>query len=306
MATNSTLGDYLYHLVRSRGLSMQEFAERCQCSPSSLSRIRTGKRLPKKIPIERWSSVLGLDTDERKNLEDAALYSNAPEALRRRLQEVETHMHDERERRHNVEQHYAEYRKTQNYYDGYWLAYNFSLFNDGRILRSMAHIKNDHVHWINKESGQIQYSYNGQLDLLGDKIFIRLEEDRGSAEYVQISMHSLFDFREPAFLFGILTGISGKSIRHPVSNPAASKILMIYIGNEQRFQQDAQMLDNIEGLLGNYLPSQIAPYFPRSLGSDKYLRDCLSIKAREDLDAVIERMLVNSCGKDEVLCADFT
>ncbi len=305
MEPTMSLGDYLYRLVRSRNMSMQDFADRCNCSPSTLSRIRTGKRLPKKLPLEQWAQVLELDNDEQRHLEDLAMLGHAPEALRRRLNEVESHMHDERQRRHDVEQHYAEYRKTQNYYDGYWLAYNYSLFNDGRILRSMAHIKNDHVRWINKEAGQIQYSYNGNLDLLGDKIFIRLEEDRGSAEYVQISMHSLFDFREPAFLYGIITGISGKSIRHPLSNPAASKMLMIHIGDDDTFRKEPQLLETIEESLGNYLPSHIAPYFPAVLGSDKYLRDCLNIKAREDLDAVVENLLSNTSSREGVLCADF-
>jgi transcriptional regulator with XRE-family HTH domain len=306
METSMSFGDYLFHLVRSRGMSMQEFASRCNCSPSSLSRIRTGKRMPRKMPLELWAKTLDLDNDEQHTLEDLAMLSHAPEALRRRLHEVESHIHDEHQRRQDVEMHYAEYRKTQNYYDGYWLAYNFSLFNDGRILRSMAHIKNDHVRWMNKEGGQLQYSYNGQLDLLGDKIFIRMEEDRGSAEYVQMSMHSLFDFREPAFLYGILTGISGKSIRHPLSNPAASKVLMVYIGDEERFRKDPQLLDTIEGMLGNFLPMHIAPFYPPHLGDDKYLRDCLKIKEREDLDAVIQKILINHSEQDEVLCADFS
>lgn len=297
-------GDYLYHLVRSRGLSMHEFANRCQCSPSTLSRIRTGKRIPRKLPMEQWVSVLKLDADEQQHLEHLAMLLQAPAALQRRLSEAQGHIQDERQRRHHVEQHYAEYRRTQNYYDGYWLAYNYSLFNDGRILRSMAHVLDNQVRWINKEHGNVQYSYHGQLDLLGDKVFIRLEEDRGSTEFVQITMHSLFDFREPAFLFGIITGISGKSIHHPLSNPAASKILMIHIGSNDALYSDPQLLDNVEGTLGNFLPQQMAPFYPRALGDDSYLRQCLKLRKREDLDAAILHLLDNTCSRDGVLSAD--
>ena len=299
------LGDYLYHLVRARGYSMQEFADACGCSPSSLSRIRTGKRVPRKLPIEQWCSVLALSDEERSNLNELALISQAPEAVQRHISKMESHVLQESNRRQNIEQEYGAYRKDQQYYDGYWLAYNYSLFNDGRILRSMAHIQNNHLTWINKDAGEIQYSYHGQLDLLGDKVFIRLEEDRGGSEFVQITLHSLFDFREPAFLYGLITGISGKSIRHPISNPAASKMLMIHIGSTEKINSDPQLLEHLEGLLGNYLPSQIKPFHPIALGSDKTLRDCLHVQKREDLDAIVERMLSNKCEQDGVLNAAF-
>ncbi|NRA39244.1 MAG: helix-turn-helix transcriptional regulator [Planctomycetes bacterium] len=306
MQASISFGDYLHHLVRSRGMSMQEFAEQCSCSPSTISRIRTGRRMPKRLPLKQWAELLKLSSEEKNSLEELALLAHAPEALRKRLTEAEDHVHEEQQRRIDVEQHYAEYRKTQNYYDGYWLSYNYSLIGDGRILRSMAHVKNDIVHWINKEAGQVQYSYRGKLDLLGDKVFIRMEEERGYAEYVQICMHSLFDFREPGFLYGILSGISGKNIRYPISNPAASKMIMVYIGSEDDFRNDPQMLEHIEGQLGNFLPTQINNYYPQALGDESYLRECLKLKAREDLNAIIARMLDNRVSDiDGALSADF-
>ena len=305
MESFMNLGDYLYHLVRSRGLNMHDFAEACDCSPSSLSRIRTGKRIPRKLPVERWCQVLDLTDEEQQQLHELAMLSQAPAAVRNRISQMQANADAERNRRRNIEQQYGDYRKGQGYYDGYWLAYNYSLFGDGRILRSMAQISDNHITWINKESGEIQYSYHGHLDLLGDKVFIRLEEDRGDSEFVQITLHSLFDFQEPAFLYGIITGISGKSIRHPISNPAASKMLMIHIGSNDKIQKDPQLLEHLEGLLGNYLPSHIGHYYPQALGSDKTLRDCLHLQKREDLDACIERMLSNHSERDGVLAAAF-
>lgn len=306
MQTSISFGDYLHHLVRSRGMSMQEFAQQCKCSPSTISRIRTGQRMPKKLPLQQWAELLRLNAEEQRSLEELALFAHAPEALRRRLSEAEHHVSEEQQRRVDIEQNYAEYRKTQNYYDGYWLSYNYSLIGDGRILRSLAHIKNDIVHWINKESGKVQYSYRGQLDLLGDKVFIRMEEERGYAEYVQICMHSLFDFREPSFLYGILSGISGKNVRFPISNPVASKMIIIYIASEDEFRADPQMLEHIESQLGNFLPDQIHNYYPQALGNDAYLRECLKVKPREDLNAIIKKMLDNTVREaDSALCAEF-
>ena len=48
--------------------------------------------------------------------------------------------------------------------------------------------------------GQVHYSYSGHSEHLGDKIFMRLAEDRGS-EYIQVTCDALFDFQAPAHLW---------------------------------------------------------------------------------------------------------
>ena len=82
-------------------------------------------------------------------------------------------------------------------------------------------------------------------------------------------------------------------------------MLMIHIGSNDKIQKDPQLLEHLEGLLGNYLPSHIGHYYPQALGTDKTLRDCLHLQKREDLDACIERMLSNHSERDGVLAAAF-
>lgn len=301
-----TFGDFLQRAVRRRGWTMARLAAEVGISPSTLSRVRTGRRMPRELPLERWADALALGDEDRQRLHDLWLLAQAPPALRERLAAAERQVTAERERRDAVEHHYAEYRRTQNYHDGFWLAYNASFLDDGSVMRSLCHIDGDVVTWTNMEAGRVQYSYTGELVVLGDKLFIRLAEDRGGAEYVQVTMDSLFDFREPAFLYGLVTGISGKTVHHPISYPAAARMLLLFAGRSDDLRSRPEALQAIERALGTFDHADLGPLYPPELGDDGYLRRCLQLRAREDLDAVLLRMIDNRLAPGQhVLRASF-
>ncbi|MDA3963469.1 MAG: helix-turn-helix transcriptional regulator [Planctomycetota bacterium] len=289
-------GDYLHRLVRRRGLTMAEFAEQIGATPSTLSRIRTGKRQAKSSDIETWATALQLEDDERATLHEFALLAQAPEALRARLARAEHEIAAERDRRSTLEHHYAEYRREQNFYDGYWLAYHRSFLNDDTITRSLGHVTGDSIAWLNMEAGRVHYSYTGTTRVLGDKIFMMMEEDRGGAEFVQVTCNALFDFRSPSFLYGIVTGLSGKTIRHPVSYPAAARMVLVYAGPDTGVTNE--QLEQIQSSLGSFDERSLGPLLPSSANED-LLRRCLQLHGRDDLDAVLLRMIDNRLSSGE-------
>ena len=286
-------GDFLYRCARQRGWSMADLAERCDVSPSTISRIRTGRRKPATELVAKLVAVLELTDEDARQFEDLAVLAQAPAALRARLMESENRYHEERSRRTAVEQGYGEFRREHSFYDGYWLAYNAAFADDGTIARSLAVIDGDTVRWRNVVGGETVYSYTGSIAVLGDKVFLNIAEDRGDMEHVQVVMHSLFDFREPAFLYGLVTGISGKNVHHPRSEPVAAKMIMIYAGREDDLRRNPERLEDLEALLGTFAPERIAPFRPACLGKADYLRTCLGLKPREDMDALILKMLDN-------------
>jgi transcriptional regulator with XRE-family HTH domain len=286
-------GDLLATMLKQRGLSMAAFGERVGMGASTLSRIRTGKRAPSGIRWPEWQRILACSDEELSRLQDAALLDQAPEELRRRLAQAEQAVNDERSRRTTVEGQFTAYRHQQNYYDGFWLSYNASFLDDGRIMRSLVRVRGGRVAWVNMHGGKVQFSYTGEIEHLGPQVYIRLSEDRGESEYVQVTCNALFDFQEPAFLYGIAAGISGRTVRHPISYPAAARILLLHLGSEERLRRDPEVLGAIEASLGTFTAERVRPFFPAGLGSDVSLRECLGLKPREDLDAVIEQMLSN-------------
>jgi len=300
----TSFGDFLTHAVRRRGWTMADFAAELGVSPSTLSRLRTGRRRPRSVDLDRWAELLGLDAEEHRQLAELALIAQAPPALRERLADAEQRLSHERERHDATAQAYGAYRATQNYHDGFWIAYNYSFLDDGRVLRSLCHVSGTSARWTNMEAGRVQYSYTGSFDVLGDKVFIRLAEDRGGAEYVQVTMDSLFDFSEPTFLYGLVTGLSGKTMRHPLCYPAAARMLMLFVGRDEELRREPEALQELERSLGQFRPADLRPMLPARTIDDNRLRDCLRLGPRDDLDAVLLRMLSNELrAGDGVLCA---
>ena len=132
--------------------------------------------------------------------------------------------------------------------------------------------------------------------MLGDKIFARLTEDRGGAEHVQIILDSLFDYREPSFLYGLVCGISGKDIQHPASWPACSRLLVMHIGRENEFPPDGETMQRVHAILGRFAPENMRQVWPGFLGNSDWLSQCLRL-GDESLDRAILR-LIDSRAKD--------
>jgi transcriptional regulator with XRE-family HTH domain len=300
-----SFGEALAMLVRRQGMTMADFAKKLKINPSTLSRMRTGTRQPNARQLTRWADALRLDADTRREFIDLALLEQTPAEIRERL------AHTAEQTKHVQSQHqqlaadYGRYRTHQGFHDGWWLTYSCSFLNDGALQRSLIHLSGVNATMQVRDAGRLHYSYHGQAEALGDKLFIRLAEDRGSAEYVQITLHSLFDYQRPSFLYGLVCGISGKDVRHPLSYPAASRILFLYAGPSSQFPANSQQLTQLEAICGLYQPKQVKNLWPTFLGDADYIRDCLRLD-NETLDATILRM-IDSRGPngDSVLRAAF-
>jgi len=290
MAYDSDFGEFLAVIVRRQGMSMADFALRVGLSASTLSRVRTGARLPSDHQVAHWAEHLHLGTEERARFLELALLDRTPPEVRSRLAKAEEVASSEQHQRVRIENDFGAYRKGQRYHDGWWLAYSSSFLDDGRIQRSLLHIDGDAVRMQVAEEGRVHYSYHGTVEVLADKVFIRMSEDRGGVEYVQITLDSLFDWREPSFLYGLVCGISGKSVHHPLSFPACSRILLFHVAVAQG---EADAPEELTALLGSFSPEELGPCWPKLLGSDAYLRQCLAL-GDEPLDAAVVRMVANA------------
>jgi transcriptional regulator with XRE-family HTH domain len=289
MAYDSVFGEFLASMVRRQGMSMADFALKVGLSPSTLSRVRTGIRLPSVQQVTAWADHLHLGAEDRSRFLELALLDRTPPEVRVRLATAEQVASNEQHQRVRLENDFGAYRKGQRYHDGWWLSYSSSFLDDGCIQRSLLHIDGDSVSMQVSEEGRVHYSYHGTVEVLADKVFIRMSEDRGGVEYVQITLDSLFDWREPSFLYGLVCGISGKSVHHPLSFPACSRVLLFHVAVAQGEQEAPEELTAI---LGSYSPRELSPCWPKLLGSDAYLRQCLAL-GNEPLDAAVVRMVAN-------------
>jgi transcriptional regulator with XRE-family HTH domain len=301
-----TLGEFLSHLVRRQGQTMADFAKAVGLSPSTLSRVRTGQRLPSEAQLQAWADVLKLDREARQQLHEHLLLARTPPAVRARLVQAEQQATDEQDKRSRLEEDYGRYRRDQRYHDGWWLTFSSSFQSDGRIQRSLLRIADDRADLQVREYGRLHYSYHGSFETLGDKVFLRLTEDRGAVEHVQITLDSLFDYREPSFLYGLVCGISGKDVRHPVSYPACSRMLMMFIGRCDDLPADGEQMTRVQSVLGSYAPESLRPCWPRFLGDGDWFAETLRL-GDEPLDAAILRLIDNRTRSgDYVLRATFS
>lgn len=288
---DSAFGDHLDHLVRRRGLTMAAFAQLVGLSASSLSRIRHGQRQPTAVQAERWSEALKLGREDRARFTELAMLARTPQEVLTRLAQAEHRAAEEQERRSRVERDFTAYRQAQDYYDGFWLSYSYSFRNDGRVQRSLLQVEGERAQLKVLAGGELRYSYVGSFEVLGDKAFVRLAEDRGGVEYVQITLQTLFDLHEPTFLNGLVCGISGKDVRQPVSYPAAARILLLHAGRTHG--------ERLDPYLGVFAPEALTPCWVDLLGDDRRLRAALGVEPAGDLDAAILGMLGNRLGPDD-------
>lgn len=285
-----SLGEYLAHLVRRQGLTMGDFAKRVGLSPSTLSRVRTGLRLPAPAQLEGWCDALALADDERQQLRELLLLAHTPSEVRARLARAEREASSEQDKRARLEEGYGAYRREQRYHDGWWLTFSSSFRNDGRVQRSLLRIAGDRAELQVREYGRLHYGYHGSFETLGDKVFVRLTEDRGAVEHVQLTLDSLFDHREPSILYGLVCGISGKDVRCPVSVPACSRILTMFVGRAEDLP--AERLTRLQDALGAYPPGSLRPCWPSFLGDGDWFAEALRLED-EPLDAAILRLIDN-------------
>jgi transcriptional regulator with XRE-family HTH domain len=284
MATLS-FGDVLATQVARAGLTMAQFAAQVGVAGSTLSRLRAGTRRPNLALVEQWADALRLSRDERAALLDSAVLARAPRQLRERLTQAEDNANAEQARRVRVEEGFTALRQARAWYDGWWLSASMAFANDGRVQRSLLRIDGTSAQLTVMELGATRFSYTGRFEMLGDKAFIRLEEERGCVEYVQITLQTTFDAGEPVFLYGLVTGISGKDLRRPVSFPACSRIVLLYAG--------AAAGPRLAPYLGLFSPRAATPLWPDILGPDRRLRQTLEVAEDGDLDAALLDLLDN-------------
>ena len=289
---HQTLGECLAHLVRRRGQTMADFAKAVGLSPSTLSRVRTGQRLPSPVQLETWSDALKLEREARQQLRELLLLAQTPPEVRARLEQAEEQASEEQGKRSRLEEDYGRYRRDQRYHDGWWLTFSNSFQNDGRIQRSLLRIADDRAELQVREYGRLHYSYHGSFETLGDKVFLRLTEDRGAVEHVQITLDSLFDYREPSFLYGLVCGISGKDVRYPISFPACSRIVMMFVARSEDLIEGSEQLNRLQAVLGSYAPESLRPCWPRFLGDGDWFAETMRL-GDESLDAAILRLIDN-------------
>src|SRR5262245_23055820 len=73
MGYDGRFGEFLATLVRRQGMSMADFAARVGLSASTLSRVRTGQRLPAPEQVAKWADALALDPENRALFIELAL-----------------------------------------------------------------------------------------------------------------------------------------------------------------------------------------------------------------------------------------
>ncbi len=274
---------------------MSEIAARTGISPSVLSRLRTGERAPTPTQVKLLAKHLKLGGADLLHFSELAVLARTPGEFRERLAQAEAAAAEALDGRRQLERQYADERQTNDWHDGWWLGYSHSFRNDGRIQRSLMRVEKDRVRVQVMEGGSLQYSYHGTFEVLGDKIFIRASEDRGDLEHVQVTLHSLFDFREPTVLYGLVCGISGRDLRSPVSFPSASRMLLLYAGSSAL---PSVTVKSLQAILGGFTPAALLPCWPDFLGPHAHLHGPLAV-IDGDLDGAVLRLIDNHLGPDD-------
>lgn len=294
--------DLFASLLRRRGASLAELAPAVGVSASTLSRIRTGRRAATEAQARRLADALGLAGDEAEDFVASALLQAMPAAVRQRLRAAEELAGAAQARTRAVERGLAQLRSDTGFHDGWWIAWSSSFFNDGRIQRSLLRLEGGGARLIAGEHGLVRYSYHGSCETLGDKLFIRVAEDRGTAEWVQITCHSLFDLQRPSFLYGLVSGISGTDVHHPVSWPSAARMLLLHASPLAEAADRSERARQLESLIGAFDPARLRGAWPSFLGPDDHLRAALQLDD-EPLERAIVRLTGNALGPDAVLRA---
>lgn len=291
----TTFAEALDAAVRRSGLTMLLVAKRTTLSASVLSRLRTGNRAPTPEQVRLLAKHLKLSGADLQQFTDSAMLARTTPDVRERVAQAEASASNALEGRRQLEQQYAAERQANDWHNGWWLGYSYSFRNDGRVQRSLLKVENDQVRVQVMEGGSLQYSYHGSFEVLGDKIFIRASEDRGDQEHVQVTLHSLFDFREPTVLYGVVCGISGRDLRSPVSFPSASRMLLLYAGTADL---PLTTVKSLQAILGGWTPTALKPCWPNFLGSHHHLHAALDVTG-DDIDAAVLRLIDNHLSPED-------
>jgi len=291
----ATFSEALDAAVRRAGSTMAQVAARTGISSSVLSRLRTGERAPTAPQVKLLLKHLKLVGADAIHFNDLASLARTPGDVRERLAQAEAAAAEALDGRRQLERQYADERQANDWHDGWWLGYSYSFRSDARIQRSLLKVEKDRVRVQVMEGGSLQYSYHGSFEVLGDKIFIRASEDRGDLEHVQVTLHSLFDFREPTVLYGLVCGISGRDLRSPVSFPSASRMLLLYAGAPNL---PAVTVKSLQAILGGFTAATLLPCWPEFLGSHRHLHSPLAV-VDGNLDAAVLRLIDNNLAADD-------
>jgi plasmid maintenance system antidote protein VapI len=294
--------DLLGSLLRRRNATLADLAPQVGVSASTLSRIRTGRRAATEPQARRLAAALGLAGEEAEDFTTAALLQAMPAAVRSRLRAVEDMAGAAQARSRQLEQGLARLRSDTGFHDGWWITWSRSFFNDGRIQRSLLRLEGGGARLIAGEHGIVRYSYHGSCETLAGKLFIRVAEDRGDAEWVQITCHSLFDLPRPTFLYGLVSGISGTDVRHPLSWPCAARMLLLHACPLEDAGERSERARQLESLIGAFDPARLRGAWPAFLGSDDHIRAALQL-GDEAIEKAIVRLTDNAIGGDSVLRA---
>lgn len=280
---------------RRRGLTMTGVAAKTRISPSVLSRLRTGQRPPTAAHVAALARCFACDPAERTQLEELAALARAPAALRTRLARAADQTAAAHAGREAAERDLAAWRADTAFHDGWWLGCSRSFLNDGRVQRYLLSVRGGQASVQVMDAGTVRYSYHGAFEVLGDKIFVRASEDRGGAEWLQLTLHSQFDFTQPTLLYGLVCGISGRDLAHPVSLPCAARTVLLYAGGHDL---PPAALKSLQASLGLWSEAALRPVWPESLGQARHLRAALDA-VDGDLDAAVLRLIGNRLGPQD-------
>ncbi len=302
MSAHPEFADVLAALLRRRGTNLAELAPQVGVSASTLSRIRTGVRAATEGQARNLAGALGLSGDEAEDFVASALLQAMPKTVRERLRAAEDRAGVAQAASSRMARDLGRMRSDSGFHDGWWITWSRSFFNDGRIQRSLLRLEGGAAELRAGETGLVRYSYHGSIETLSDKLFIRVTEDRGDAEWVQITCHSLFDLSRPTFLYGMVCGISGTDVRHPVSWPCAGRMIMFHAGALDEAPERSERARQLESLIGAFDPARLRGAWPGFLGSDDHIRAALQL-GEERLEDAIVRLTDNRLGEDSVLRA---
>lgn len=80
-------GAYIAEIMRERGWTQRQLADRLGCAHSFVAHLIDGKRNPPKSPdqLVQWADALGITGDNRERFFELADLARTPERIRRRL-----------------------------------------------------------------------------------------------------------------------------------------------------------------------------------------------------------------------------
>ncbi len=289
MAADRFAEDLLLRLRRS-GLKAAAFAARVGISPSTLSRILAGKRAPTAAQAVAWADALELRGDERDGFVESALSARTPPEILARLGAARAGAAQARDDARALAGSHGRLRAEGGFHDGWWISHSLAFSDDGRIQRCLLRIEGTACRLEVRDAGRVRYRYHGELAAYGDHLFLRLAEDRGGMELVQLTLQSLFAWSEPSFLLGIVCGISGTDLDRPVSHPAAARILLLHAGG---LDLPAAAVRRLEDACGLFPAARIRPCWPGWLPAPDHHRRCLGLAPGDDFDDAVLATIAN-------------